>query len=240
MSTRGSSIFNAQRPRIIKGSNIQFDVVLNKTGYHYPQQRIITLWQDAVPVINKQQAARAAGVPHEHLRLRGVLAHRTSCPKDYEVDDFQVRTPTDIIGQHIHLPKWDLTTTDGAANGWNYEDGTLSPGAVRERIDAIRAFNHCSAAMARTAPTPARWRNSIRSSASSGRPDWVGRPYHHAALVHRPGGQHRGRGPRPGHHLHARPLRSLDAPADRPVRDAPHRARGLALEAERNRRAAGL
>ena len=39
-----------------------------------------------------------------------------------------MRTPTDIIGQHIHLPKWDLTTTDGAANGWNYEDGTLSPG----------------------------------------------------------------------------------------------------------------
>jgi len=31
------------------------------------------------------------------------------------MDDYQVRTPTDIIGQHIHLPKWDLTTTDGAA-----------------------------------------------------------------------------------------------------------------------------
>jgi hypothetical protein len=48
-----------------------------------------------------------------------------------------VRTPTDIIGQHIHLPKWDLTTADGAANGWNYEDGTLSPGMVQERIHAI-------------------------------------------------------------------------------------------------------
>jgi hypothetical protein len=57
------------------------------------------------------------------------------------VDDYQVRTPTDIIGQHIHLPKWDLTTTDGAANGWNYEDGTLSPGMVQERIEAINHFN---------------------------------------------------------------------------------------------------
>ena len=62
-------------------------------------------------------------------------------PAEFEVDDFQVRTPTDIIGQHIHLPKWDLTTNDGAANGWNYEDGTLSPGAVVERIIAINHFN---------------------------------------------------------------------------------------------------
>ena len=145
MSTRGSSIFSAQKPRVIKGSVIQFDAVLNKTGYHYPQQRIITLWQDAVPVINKQQ-------PPEPLVFRmntfdcAVYSHTNLVPKDYEIDDFQVRTPTDVIGQHIHLPKLDLTTTDGAANGWNYEDGTLSPGAVRERIDAIRAFNHCTAA----------------------------------------------------------------------------------------------
>ncbi|MCB1886745.1 MAG: hypothetical protein KDH20_03960, partial [Rhodocyclaceae bacterium] len=32
-------------------------------------------------------------------------------------------------------------TADGAANGWNYEDGTLSPGAVRERIEAINHYN---------------------------------------------------------------------------------------------------
>ena len=67
--------------------------------------------------------------------------HSNLVPKEFEVDDYQVRTPTDIIGQHIHLPKWDLTTADGAANGWNYEDGTLSPGMVVERIHAINAFN---------------------------------------------------------------------------------------------------
>ena len=55
------------------------------------------------------------------------------------MDDFQVRTPTDIIGQHIHLVKFDVTSSDGAANGFNYEDGTLSPDEVRERIDAINA-----------------------------------------------------------------------------------------------------
>ncbi len=44
-----------------------------------------------------------------------VYHHSNLVPEYYEIDDYQVRTPTDIIGQHIHLPKWDLTTTDGAA-----------------------------------------------------------------------------------------------------------------------------
>jgi hypothetical protein len=90
----------------------------------------------------------------------GKLLHANLVPAEFEVDDFQVRTPTDIIGQHIHLPKWDLTTNDGAANGWNYEDGTLSPIMVQERIHAIEAFNdafdpeseHYDAALADLAP----------------------------------------------------------------------------------------
>ena len=60
-------------------------------------------------------------------------------PVYYELDDFQVRTPTDVIGQHIHLVKFDVTSSDGGANGFNYEDGTFSPDEVRDRIDAINA-----------------------------------------------------------------------------------------------------
>ena len=138
-ATQGKSPFTATNPRIYKGANIQLDAVLNKVGYHYPQQRILTLWQDAVPVITKQQ-------PPEPLVMRintfdcTVYHHTNLVPESYEMDDYQVRTPTDIIGQHIHLPKWDLTTTDGSGNGWNYEDGTLSPGAVRERIEAFNNY----------------------------------------------------------------------------------------------------
>ena len=55
------------------------------------------------------------------------------------LDDYQVRTPTDVIGQHIHLVKFDVTSSDGAANGFNYEDGTFSFQEVQERIDAINA-----------------------------------------------------------------------------------------------------
>ena len=142
MSTRGSSIFNSDTPRIYKGTNLQFDAVLNKTGYHYPQQRIVALWQDVAPIITKQK-------PPEPLVFRTntfdctVFHHSNLVPGVYEIDDYQVRTPTDIIGQHIHLPKWDLTTTDGAANGWNYEDGTMAASVIRERIHAIRNFNAC-------------------------------------------------------------------------------------------------
>ncbi len=60
-------------------------------------------------------------------------------PNYYLVDDFQVRTPTDIIGQHIHLVKFDVTSSDGAANGYNYEDGTYSPQEVQEMVAAINA-----------------------------------------------------------------------------------------------------
>jgi hypothetical protein len=60
-------------------------------------------------------------------------------PHYYLVDDFQVRTPTDILGQHIHLVKFDVTSSDGAGNGFNYEDGTFSPQEVQDKIKAINA-----------------------------------------------------------------------------------------------------
>ena len=126
-----------------------------------------------MPTINKQK-------PPEPLVFRmntfdcAVYSHANLIPKDYEVDDFQVRTPTDVVGQHIHLPKWDLTTTDGSANGWNYEDGTFAPGAVRERIDAIRAFNHCLAADPRNNTPACPVAQPHPYFGQFNRPDWVG------------------------------------------------------------------
>jgi hypothetical protein len=137
----GVSPYDAENPRTYKVANLQIDAVFNKVGYHYAQERIIILWEDVMPTVLKQR-------PPEPLVMRfntfdcGKILHANLVPAEFEVDDFQVRTPTDIIGQHIHLPKWDLTTNDGAANGWNYEDGTLSPGMVHERIIAINEFNH--------------------------------------------------------------------------------------------------
>jgi len=144
MTTNGSSPFDSDSPRVYKAANVQFDAVLNKLGYHFPQQRVITLWQDVVPTIDQER-------PPEPMVLRmntfdcTQYVHSNVVPKAYELDDYQVRTPTDIIGQHIHLPKWDLTSADGSANGWNYEDGTLSPEAVVEIIHAINTWQDHSA-----------------------------------------------------------------------------------------------
>lgn len=132
--------FGADKPRIYKGANIQLDVVFNKLGYHYPQQRILALWEDVGSLLDKTK-------PPEPLVLRmntfdcAMYAHTNLVPALFYADDYQITTPTDVIGQHIHLPKWDLTSADGGANGWNYEDGTLSPDAVRERIEAINHWH---------------------------------------------------------------------------------------------------
>ena len=139
MTTQGRSPHNAQDPRVYKAANVQFDAVFNKQGYHFPQERMLTLWQDVIPTIKKQR-------PPEPFVLRlntfdcTQYVQTNLVPKTYELDDYQVRTPTDVIGQHIHLPKWDLVSADGAANGWNYEDGILSPEMVVEVIHAINSY----------------------------------------------------------------------------------------------------
>jgi hypothetical protein len=115
---------------------IQVDAILNKVGWHFPQQRMVSLWQDVKPTVSRQR-------PPQPLFFRSNTQdtiqfwHTNLVPNYYELDDFQVRTPTDVIGEHIHLVKFDVTASDGASNGYNYESGTFSPEEVRERIYAI-------------------------------------------------------------------------------------------------------
>jgi hypothetical protein len=119
-----------------KGVMFQFDMKINKAGWHFPQARIETLWRDWRPTINGVR-------PPEPLFFRAntddcvTFYHANLIPRIYRVDDFQVRTPTDIVGQHIHLVKFDVTSSDGAGNGWNYEDGTFGPEEVEDRIKHI-------------------------------------------------------------------------------------------------------
>ena len=132
--------------RTIKGADIENDVVLNKKGWHFPQMRFSALWEDVDDYIFPPTDPPK---PPEPMFMR---ANSGDCiefwfanlvPHEYQLDDFQVRTPTDILGQHIHLVKFDVLASDGAGNGFNYEDGSMSPGEVRERIHAIRAGNNC-------------------------------------------------------------------------------------------------
>jgi hypothetical protein len=130
------------RPRTYKGVDIQLDTVFNKLGWHFPQERILTLWNDAAPTLTRARAPEPL-VMRLNVNDCGSYWQANLVPNTYELDDYQVRTPTDVLGQHIHLVKFDVTSADGSGNGWNYEDGTLSPQEVVERIDAIRAQNNC-------------------------------------------------------------------------------------------------
>ncbi len=129
--------------RIYKAASFQTDVKYNKAGWHFPQHRMFALWADV-------DSIRLGLRPPEPLFFR---ANTNDCitfslvnlvPKDYEMDDFQVKSPTDVIGQHIHLVKFDVTSSDGAANGFNYEDGSFAPGETVERVHAIRRQNGCA------------------------------------------------------------------------------------------------
>ncbi|MDQ3804044.1 MAG: copper oxidase [Acidobacteriota bacterium] len=130
------------KERTYKGAYVQLDLTLNKAGWHFPQSRIATLWDDVRPTIEGKRAP-------EPLFFRAnsgdcVTYHHTNLvPRVYVQDDFQVRTPTDVMGQHIHLVKFDVMASDGSGNGWNYEDGTFSPEEVVDRIRAIRKQNGC-------------------------------------------------------------------------------------------------
>jgi hypothetical protein len=144
ISDTGTAIGN---PRTYKAAAFQLDIKLNKAGWHFPQSRILALWQDVA-------AMKAGTKPPEPFFFRAntndciTYYHTNLAPGVYEQDDFQVRTPTDIIGQHIHLVKFDVTSSDGSGNGFNYEDGTFSPDEVKERIIAIRKQNACVGAEA--------------------------------------------------------------------------------------------
>ena len=129
--------------RAYRAAAIQLDVIFNKVGWHFPQERILALNADVRSTLTKARAPEPL-VMRLNVNDCATYYHTNLVPNVYELDDYQVRTPTDVIGQHIHLVKFDVTSSDGSGNGFNYEDGTLSPQEVRERIDAVRSTNHCT------------------------------------------------------------------------------------------------
>ncbi len=120
---------------------IQTELTVNKHGWFDPQARILALENDIADIIDPNTRDRLP----EPLFFRANsgdcidFKHSNFVPNALAVDDFQIYTPTDTIGQHIHLVKFDVTSSDGSGNGWNYEDGTFSPEEVRERV---HAYNH--------------------------------------------------------------------------------------------------
>lgn len=115
----------------------EYDMIFTKKGWHTPQARILALRDDVLPTKNGDRLPQ----PFFFRANSGQcieFQHSNVVPKEYKLDSFQLNVPTDIIGQHIHLVKFDVQASDGGANGFNYEDGTPSAQEVVARIMAIR------------------------------------------------------------------------------------------------------
>ena len=128
---------NAPR-RHYRGAFIQTELTYNKHGWFDPQGRIIVLENDIKDIIDPSTRTRLPEPLFFRANSGDCIDFKSSnfVPSALNADDFQVWTPTDTIGQHIHLVKFDVTSSDGSGNGWNYEDGTFSADEVRERIFA--------------------------------------------------------------------------------------------------------
>lgn len=130
---------------------IQLDMQVNKAGWHDPQARLPVLEEDVKATLDGSR-------PTEPLFFRAnsgecvVFKATNLISSNLNLDDFQVYSPTDTIGQHIHLVKFDVTSSDGSGNGWNYEDGTLAADEIRERIAAHNAANPTNKLTPRTHP----------------------------------------------------------------------------------------
>lgn len=158
-------------------------LVMNRAGWHDPQARINALTAKAGGLKLTEAAPTRRQANLEPFFFRAVsgecieFRHTNELPKDLEKDDFQVKTPTDTIGQHIHLVKFDVMSADGSANGWNYEDGTFAPDELLARICAARAGG---ASVADQDVTDQGGTNGLRLAGRSC--DWLkkegGRPVH--------------------------------------------------------------
>ncbi len=131
--------------RRYRSAFVQIDGVVNGRGWHDAQMRLMVLEDDI-------HATLLSIRPPEPLFFRAnsgecVVSETTNLmPDALEEDPFQIFTPTDTIGQHIHLVKFDITSSDGGANGFNYEDGTFAAQEVVQRIEAANALGGALAA----------------------------------------------------------------------------------------------
>ena len=184
---------------------------LNKAGWHFPQSRILGLWADVGPCRREpNHRNRSSSGPIPTTASPSIT--RTWCRGVYELDDFQIRTPTDIIGQHIHLVKFDVTSSDGSGNGFNYEDGTFSPDEVIERIHAIRKQNACIGKDSGDTRD-----GTFTCPVAKAHPffDNARRTDHNPTLVCRRRAQQQQNRPHAAHSVYPRSLWTIESPADR-------------------------
>jgi len=81
-------------------SYIELDLLANAAGWHDPQGRINVLDSD----VSLYEGQSTTADPFFFRANSGeciTFKHTNRAPKEFDLDDFQVRTPADVVGQHI-------------------------------------------------------------------------------------------------------------------------------------------
>ena len=106
-------------------SVIQTDVTYNEAGWHDKQARMIVPDEDVDAVLNGTKAPepiffRVNAGDCINWNLTNRLPHW------FGGDAFVQLQQTNMFGSHIHLVKFDVTSSDGASNGWNYQQAAFT------------------------------------------------------------------------------------------------------------------
>jgi len=104
---------------------LQRDLVYNEAGQHDPQGRLLVLTKDVPAILAGTKKAEPLFVRVNagdcvNFALTNML------PNFVGGDVFSQLAQTNMAGQHIHLVKFDVTASDGASNGWNYQQAAYT------------------------------------------------------------------------------------------------------------------
>lgn len=111
---------------------IQLPITYNKASWHDPQGRVFVLAED-------EEAVLAGEKPVEPLVIRANagdcidVTFTNKFPETIGGTAFQSVQVTDEAALHIHLVKFDVMCSDGAANGWNYDSAADYGESIRYR-----------------------------------------------------------------------------------------------------------
>lgn len=124
---------------------VQAKITYNSYGWHDPQGRFF---------VRKEELERHGGLKNYIRKVECgqiqaeplvIRANAGDCieirltnllPEFLEGSPFELKTITDIVGEHVHLVKFDTIVSDGAANGWNNLAGARKYETLVERFFA--------------------------------------------------------------------------------------------------------
>jgi hypothetical protein len=124
-------------------SLMQWSSVQNKQGDYDPQARFLVLSRDVPAII-------AGTKEPEPLFFRVnsgdcINFAMTNLSPNWVGGDAYLRIrQTNMAGQHVHLVKFDVTASDGASNGWNYQQAAFTDEQVRFNESVLAGTKACN------------------------------------------------------------------------------------------------